>query len=246
MKAKVRHITLYGIRIFLMAFWLYVALDKLWDLPNFHRSLLKQPFPDWWAAMLFWLLPAIELGIALLFLYDRFFFGSPRHSKDSNPLKHITLSTSSSSVQVLSKGTPYLLSSLLLLIFTLYIGLGVAGLYAKRPCGCASVFSGLSWDWHLLVNIMLLSLSLLGRFLCGPTGPTDHSRIHCGHLASRGQPFLLFVAAPICDRIVFIRKRFPRRFAPFPGRPVYDKPKLHVCRVIVKSTAEVKMICPPR
>lgn len=49
MKANTKHIAQYSIRIFLMVFWLYVALGKLWDLPAFHRSLLRQPFPDSWA-----------------------------------------------------------------------------------------------------------------------------------------------------------------------------------------------------
>lgn len=45
MKTKTVYIVHYTIHIFLMVFWLYVALDKLWDLPAFHHSLLRQPFP---------------------------------------------------------------------------------------------------------------------------------------------------------------------------------------------------------
>lgn len=34
------HITIYGTRIFLMVFWLYVAMDKLWDWPLLVNLLL--------------------------------------------------------------------------------------------------------------------------------------------------------------------------------------------------------------
>src|SRR5690606_38854251 len=117
-----------------MIFWLYVALDKLWNLQGFHLSLLKQPFPHWGADVLFWLLPTIELGIALLMLRR-------------------------------SQTLPYLLSTLLMLAFTVYIGLGIAGLFAKRPCSCASIFRGMSWERHLIVNIGLLGISIYGYYL---------------------------------------------------------------------------------
>lgn len=188
MKTRITHITSHSLHIFLMLFWLYVALDKLWDLPNFHRALLKQPFPDGWANILYWALPMAELGLALLFVLSR-------------------------------KGYTYVLSAFLMLSFTIYIGLGVAGFYAKRPCGCASVFSGLSWDWHLLANIVLLGLSILGRFLCGSPAPTDRGREQYAN-AGGSQPMLSAVAVPIYDGGFFIRIRFPRRFALFPGRPV--------------------------
>lgn len=188
MKPRIRHITSHSLHILLMLFWLYVALDKLWDLPNFHRALLKQPFPNAWADVLYWALPIAELGLAILFVLTR-------------------------------KGYTYLLSAFLMLSFTIYIGLGVAGVYATRPCGCASVFGGLSWDWHLLVNIVLLGLSILGRFLSGSSESTDREQGQYANAVGR-QPMLSTVAVPIHDGGFFIRIRFPRRFALFPGRPV--------------------------
>lgn len=188
MKTRTRHIAQFGIRIFLMVFWLYVALDKLWDLPGFHRALLRQPFPDWWADILYWALPLAELGISLLFVFS-------------------------------NKRYVYLLSTTLMLVFTTYIGLGVAGLYAERPCGCASVFSGLSWGKHLVVNLALVGLSILGRLLCGSSVPTDYGKEQYAH-AYRSQPMLSILVVPNYDGGFFMRRRFPRRFAPFPGRPV--------------------------
>jgi len=159
------------------------------------------------------MLPLAELGIAVNFLLANPYVRAPfsviqRSEATSESGKRSTVSA-----------IPYALSAILLLIFSIYIGLGVAGVYADRPCGCASVFGGLSWDWHLLVNILLLSLSILGRFLSGSSAPTDRGQ---GQYANAGgrQPILTHLLFPLYDGGFFIRIRFPRRFALFPGRPV--------------------------
>jgi len=227
MKATRKHIALQSIRIFLMIFWLYVALDKLWDLQAFHRALQKQPFPKWWADALYWSLPLFELGIALLFV-----FASSRGKDDRRDLlnKQRLLPHVARRTDVVFN--PYHLSALLLLIFSIYIGLGVAGFYSKRPCGCASVFNGLSWDWHLLVNIGLLALSLLGWWFAitgprpSPPGASDgNPKENSAVLRSGGNISLLSrlhsdkVFIYVFHNIKF-KMLFPRKFAPFPGTPV--------------------------
>lgn len=180
-----------------MVFWLYVALDKLWEPNAFRAALLRQPFPDSWAHVLYWLLPAGELVLGLLFLLPT----RKRFNRVLSPL-------------------PFLLSALLMLTFTVYIALGVAGLYAQRPCGCASVFSGISWEWHLVVNIVLCMLSILGCYLTTSNTPPDSNRPKHKELQSSFHTFLLLLSVPLYHIFVVIGKRFPRRFAPFPGRPV--------------------------
>ncbi len=184
-----------GIRIFLMLFWLYVAIDKLWDRALFHQALVKQPFPDWWADVLLWGLPGIELLISILFL--------------GRPLK---------TEKILIRRA-YQLSSLLLIVFTMYIALGVAGLYAEKPCGCASIFAGVPWAWHLLINLILLLVSLMGALM------TESSATKGGLKAYKRQiklfsPYILKLAAALFILILIRFKVFKRRFAPFPGRPV--------------------------
>lgn len=197
MKFIAKHIVIYSIRAFLLVFWLYVALDKLWELNAFHASLLRQPFPDSWADVLYWLLPAGELVLGLLFLLPT----SKRFQRILSPL-------------------PFLLSALLMLAFTVYIGLGVSGFYAQRPCGCASVFSGISWAWHFVINIALLGLSIVGYQLVSSHTPTDSNGPKHKELLSSFATFVLFVSVPLYHTAVAIGKRFPRRFAVFPGRPV--------------------------
>lgn len=195
MKTKVSHITSSSIHIFMLLFWLYVAVDKMWQLPEFHLSLLRQPFPDWWADILFWLLPVVELGIGLLFAI--------KSLKRYKPLLF----------------NPYLLSIILLTIFTIYIGLGVAGLYKQKPCGCAAVFGGLSWGWHLIINLVLIFVSILGWYLNGPTTPM----VRCKQYEKR----MLYAVNWIITRTVptyTVRLRRIRkirmRFALFPAGPV--------------------------
>lgn len=190
MKTKALHIAPFSIQIFLLVFWLYVGVEKLWNLQGFHSALLRQPFPDSWADTLYWNLPIIELGIGLLFVFPK------------------------------TKRPAFLFSALLLLIFSIYISLGVVGVYAQRPCGCASVFNGLTWERHLVVNLALFSLSILGWYLNGPTAPIDNRGIRHKRSVMLFRAFMLLVAVPVyLVFIVFIR-RFPRRFAVFPGRPV--------------------------
>ncbi len=187
------------IRIFLMIFWLYVALDKLWSLQGFHLSLLKQPFPHWWADVLFWALPLVELVAALLFIGRR------------------------------SRTIAYLLSSLLMLAFTVYIGLGVAGVYAKRPCSCASVFRGMSWNTHLIVNIALLGISLYGYYLSEKEDDNgDRSQKRKLSSSSRFAHWRRSnltdydntFSSGIVPFYMLFCKWFRRKFALFPGRPV--------------------------
>lgn len=215
MKTKTRHIIRYSLQIFLMIFWLYVALDKLWGLKAFHIALQRQPFPNCWADILFWALPLMELAIALWFV----FASSSTRKGDRRDLlnKQRWLPRFIRHNNVLIN--PFFLSALLLLIFTIYIALGVAGFYAKKPCGCASVFSGLSWEWHLLVNIVLLGLSTLGWYLSGPTNPID-TDVRYKKSIKLFYTFLLLVSILVYHIVLVVRKRFPRKFAPFPGRPV--------------------------
>lgn len=190
MKTKAIHIAPFSIQIFLMVFWLYVGVEKLWNLQGFHSALLRQPFPDSWADVLYRSLPMAELGIGLLFIFQR------------------------------GKRPAFLFSALLLLIFSIYITLGLIGVYAERPCGCASVLNGLTWEWHLVVNLALFGLSILGWYLSGPTAPMDNRGMRSKRPLVLFRAFMLLLAVPVyLVFIVFIR-RFPRRFAVFPGRPV--------------------------
>lgn len=208
MNSKAKHIIRQSIRIFLMVFWIYVAVDKLLALDAFHSALQRQPLPPMLIDLLYWMLPVIELLIAVLFI-GRY----KRHA--------------------------YLLSSILLFSFSVFIALGLVGFYAKRPCGCASVLTQLSWSWHLVVNLILLSLSILGWYLTGPTNPMHNEEQHDKENA-RAPLLSLLLLVPLYHFLMVVRKRFPEKYALFPAWPVALKIMIRV-QYRVKSIVEVSI-----
>lgn len=100
----------------------------------------------WWAGVLYWLLPILELACALLLVG-----GAIVNPKTNQTIRFRTWG--------------FALSSLLMLGFTLFILFGVLGWYEKRPCGCGSVITGLSWEQHLWFNLVFLLVSVVGWWL---------------------------------------------------------------------------------
>ena len=184
MVIKRKHI-IFIARLSLIALWVPVAVDKLWDLGAFHSTLLRQPFPDWWAGILFWLLPILEALAAVLIAWPKY-----------RPRVHLGM----------------WLSTVLMLGFTLFILFGVLGWYDQRPCGCGSVISGLSWENHLWFNMVFLLLSVVGIWLTRKdtdqhVPPQNSKRSYFGLPTSFPfRPYRLRMCA-IC--------RFKRKFAVF-------------------------------
>lgn len=134
------------LRAGILLFWLYVGLDKIWQLAAFQIALQQQPVIGFMAPILFWLLPLIEIGTGIL------------------------LALPAGRLQRWGWRS----STLLILVFTIYIGLGVLDVYAQKPCMCTSFLSQVSWNTHLLVNLLILGLSILGLLLgdrCRNTKP---------------------------------------------------------------------------
>lgn len=181
---------LFTTRLALLTLWAPVAAEKLWDLSTFHSTLLRQPFPDWWADVLFWLLPLLELTAAILLAWP----GRRRFT-------HLGM----------------WLSALLMLAFTLFILFGALGWYEKRPCGCGSVISGLTWEQHLWFNAVFLLLAIAGTWLTRPVradGP--YKRYRKALRLFRHKRFTNHIAF---YRAAVIRLRFPRRMAVFRRKP---------------------------
>lgn len=138
---SISYISLRAVTFLLILLWVPVTIDKFWNLGEFHSTLLNQPFPNWWAGILFWLLPTLELLVVVLLAWPR-------------------------DIKLLHKGMQ--LSLIMMLGFTLYIAFGVMGFYSKQPCGCGSVIKNLSWEQHLWFNVFFLSTSAIGTWLSRP------------------------------------------------------------------------------
>lgn len=204
--------------ILLLGLWIPVALEKFWELERFRQTLLRQPFPNAWADILYWLLPTLEGLCAFLLV-----LGTIDNPKTNKLLKW-----------------GFALSSFLMLSFSLFIWFGVLGWYEKRPCGCGSVLKALTWEEHLWFNVGFLFLSVLGlkisfKHRVDSNTNSSNSIIHTSSLPFwmilDGEHlilllvfllFFLLLMLKLSERPIQPPKRFPRKFAPFPARPVVE------------------------
>ena len=118
----------------MLLFWIYVGIDKVWQLHAFKIALTQQPIISYLAPVLFWLLPVLEVSLGLLLAFP--------------------------SQKVQSWG--WKASILLISVFTVYIALGVLDVYEQKPCMCSSFLSNVTWNTHLVINSVILALSILG------------------------------------------------------------------------------------
>lgn len=119
----------------LVLLWIYTAFSKLSDLRDFKQQLYNQSFNPDFAGMLLWLIPGIEITATLLLCFIR------------------------------TRLSGLLLSTVLMLLFTGYIGLVLTGHYDRIPCSCGGVLKDLGWKAHLLFNIFFLVIALSGTYI---------------------------------------------------------------------------------
>ncbi|OFV12103.1 hypothetical protein HMPREF3127_17180 [Sphingobacterium sp. HMSC13C05] len=125
------------IRAAMVLFWVYVGMEKLWQLEAFKIALEQQPVISYLAPVLFLLLPFMEIGVGVLLAMP--------------------------SQRLVAWG--WKVSTLLIIVFSIYIGLGVLHVYDKKPCMCTSFLSNISWTTHLIFNLIILGLSIIGLLL---------------------------------------------------------------------------------
>lgn len=123
------------ISMMLVVLWVYAAMSKLQEVETFREQLLRQPFPGRVAGLLLWLLPLSELAAAGLLLFGR------------------------------TRGAGMYVSLLLMLLFTGYVGLVLAGAWENVPCACGGIIGRLGWKGHFLFNLFYTVLAGAGVFL---------------------------------------------------------------------------------
>jgi len=127
--------TIKTISMLLILLWVYAAVSKLIVFNVFAYQLAKQPLPSWSIPILQWFIPAVELLAVALLSFPK------------------------------SLKLGFLLSFLLLLAFTLYVGFGLARVYSKIPCSCGGILNGAGWGEHLIFNIGFTILAFIGWLL---------------------------------------------------------------------------------
>lgn len=116
----------------LVGLFIYASLSKLLAYDDFRIAMFNQPIPHWSARLLSWILPIIELITAGLLMNSR------------------------------TKLMGLYLSTLLMIIFTGYVGLILAGGFGRIPCSCGGILKNMGWHTHLFFNISFLLLAIAG------------------------------------------------------------------------------------
>ncbi|QDH78718.1 hypothetical protein FKX85_06580 [Echinicola soli] len=121
-------ITKESIPILVSLLFVYTATSKVYDWEGTRAALYNQVFPVWMAEGLLWGLPLLEIAVGGILLSNRW----------------------------RAKGMWF--SLLMMVGFSLYLGLVIMQVFDRVPCSCGGVFSGMGWELHLVVNLAIVSL----------------------------------------------------------------------------------------
>jgi putative oxidoreductase len=113
----------------LVLLYVYTAVSKLADFAEFARQMRGQPLPLPVREVLVRTLPAGELLVAACLLLPRL------------------------------RTAGLWLSAGLLVAFTVYVLLALAGAFPRVPCSCGGVLRSLGWRNHLYFNLVFLLLN---------------------------------------------------------------------------------------
>jgi putative oxidoreductase len=107
----------------LMILFSYTVFAKLIDIKLFAIEMHNQPLPWWFTSLLVYLLPAIEILIAIGLFFENHRFAA------------------------------LVLSLVLMLLFTAYTTLILIHMFPRVPCSCGGVIKNLTWKQHLVFNL---------------------------------------------------------------------------------------------
>ncbi|MBN7809526.1 DoxX family membrane protein [Algoriphagus sp. H41] len=122
---------------FLILLWTYTGLEKLVNFQSSRKAFHNQTFPPELADALSYLVPGVELLIALLLLISA------------------------------TRWWGYLASILLMSVFTTYVGLIWVGAFPRVPCNCAGILESLGWAEHFWMNLGLIGMAVVGIWMEG-------------------------------------------------------------------------------
>lgn len=129
--------------IMLMGLFLYSATAKLMDFWAFAGQLSKSPFLQGYAGGLSYVVPASEIMVAVLLMVPR--------TRQAALYTYL-----------------YMMAS-----FTFYVYLMMHKAH-YLPCACMGIFgTALSWDQHLVVNLLLTLLTFTAIMLYKPRSTTQ-------------------------------------------------------------------------
>ncbi|UOE52563.1 hypothetical protein MTO98_15915 [Mucilaginibacter sp. SMC90] len=123
------------ISFLLILMFSYAAISKLSDIDTYKLEMIRQPFPGWSINTLIIIIPLAELTTVISLLFK------------------------------ITRTFGYYSATVLMLIFTGYVGLAMTGAFGKVPCSCGGIISKLNWQQHFIFNLLFLSVSIYGLLI---------------------------------------------------------------------------------
>lgn len=120
------------VAITLACLFAYAALSKLAEYEISHSEMRNQVFPNWIASILTWLIPSVELILAIML------------------------------VMQITRKTAVWASLFILSLFTVYIAVVMTGVFGRVPCSCGGILKNMSYGTHLIFNLFFVLLASLG------------------------------------------------------------------------------------
>ncbi|MCR8560767.1 hypothetical protein KXD93_24130 [Mucilaginibacter sp. BJC16-A38] len=114
--------------------FLYASFSKLVNIAAFVHSMQNQPFPKWFATLIVWTLPATEIAVSAMLVFEK------------------------------TRLLGYYLFIGLMSAFSLYIGAILLHFFPYVPCTCGGVIQLLGWWQHLVFNLVFVFLAAFGLY----------------------------------------------------------------------------------
>ncbi|QES87615.1 MauE/DoxX family redox-associated membrane protein [Rhizosphaericola mali] len=115
----------------LVLMFLYTALEKLLNINQFHVYIGNQAIPRYLMPAITYSIPIIELIAAVLIIAGK------------------------------TRRSGLYISVILMSIFSLYVFLVILGVFQKQPCNCGDLIQHLSWNEHMVFNLLFTGLSII-------------------------------------------------------------------------------------
>jgi putative oxidoreductase len=136
----------------LVALFVYASLMKFMHFQVYMEEMHKQVFPEWMGSKLIYIVPTMEIMIAvgLCFRYLR--------------------------------GSALYASLALMCLFTIYALAVLTHVFTEAPCSCGGIISLLTWKQHVIFNLFFVGVTVAAIYLRKSSLPTGASVVgHLNH-----------------------------------------------------------------
>lgn len=121
-----------AVAIIVAMLFLYTSISKYLTYDDFKWAMENQPFPKGLSWFLILFLPPLEIALAVLLFLSK------------------------------TRALAFRLTFGIMTVFTVYIAIISLHVFRYVPCSCGGFIQSLSWHQHLLLNLVLLTLTIIG------------------------------------------------------------------------------------